>query len=420
MHWFVVDLLHDEQKLLRRSLERLKIRRTFHEGPAETFGDQRCIPLEDDEDYHLHHWSYLWHQDRWKSVRQFSAENHRMYWQYSTYHVVAWSRCTDPQTTKELAGTYRFYAGIIRHNSHEHPLTSSLLACIHQASESSPSWPTASLHAIMQAPFQKAFIRKVTSRRLLPLNEHSTLTPLLKPQPQPHRPATSTTPLIPYYHLPEGAGSIYTFPFQFSTGTALERLWHGRTNFQHTVHAIGTHGCKFCAGVYIRLNGKECFAAHLKAYIHLERWEKGESAWIPTAEQGERLRTMVAAELREYLALQGCDLGHVDRGRSFVVCPDAVYQGKRSTGFYLCQGLRDVFGDLRDTGMAAHGYVVDHLHARRQLLARGPETSKRGYSVEHPSEEYGFTDTDGSSPDGWRYFEEVVFGGKEAGPESYR
>ncbi|MFD7891396.1 short-chain dehydrogenase, partial [Streptomyces albidoflavus] len=31
-----------------------------------------------------------------------------------------------------------------------------------------------------------------------------------------------------------------------------------------------------------------------------------------------------------------------------------------------------------------------------------------------------FTDTDGSSPDGWRYFEEVVFGGKEAGPESYR
>ncbi|WP_030769057.1 SDR family oxidoreductase [Streptomyces albidoflavus] len=36
------------------------------------------------------------------------------------------------------------------------------------------------------------------------------------------------------------------------------------------------------------------------------------------------------------------------------------------------------------------------------------------------AEEYGFTDTDGSSPDGWRYFEEVVFGGKEAGPESYR
>ncbi|GAA0462245.1 SDR family oxidoreductase [Streptomyces sp. NPDC046215] len=33
---------------------------------------------------------------------------------------------------------------------------------------------------------------------------------------------------------------------------------------------------------------------------------------------------------------------------------------------------------------------------------------------------YGFTDADGSRPDCWRYFEDVVFGGKEANVEDYR
>ncbi|MET8676442.1 SDR family oxidoreductase [Streptomyces sp. NPDC004647] len=33
---------------------------------------------------------------------------------------------------------------------------------------------------------------------------------------------------------------------------------------------------------------------------------------------------------------------------------------------------------------------------------------------------YGFTDTDGTRPDAWRYIEEVEFGGKDAGDSAYR
>ncbi|MDH2407162.1 SDR family oxidoreductase [Streptomyces chitinivorans] len=56
-------------------------------------------------------------------------------------------------------------------------------------------------------------------------------------------------------------------------------------------------------------------------------------------------------------------------------------------------------------------------------LACDPDAARwsgRSLSSGQLAIEYGFTDTDGSRPDGWRYFIEVVHGGKEATPEDYR
>jgi len=56
-------------------------------------------------------------------------------------------------------------------------------------------------------------------------------------------------------------------------------------------------------------------------------------------------------------------------------------------------------------------------------LARDPEVARwngRSLSSGQLAQEYGFTDADGSRPDAFRYFAEVVFGGKEADAEEYR
>jgi NAD(P)-dependent dehydrogenase (short-subunit alcohol dehydrogenase family) len=44
----------------------------------------------------------------------------------------------------------------------------------------------------------------------------------------------------------------------------------------------------------------------------------------------------------------------------------------------------------------------------------------RSLSSGELAREYGFTDTDGSQPDAWRYFEEVQYGGKDAPADDYR
>ena len=46
--------------------------------------------------------------------------------------------------------------------------------------------------------------------------------------------------------------------------------------------------------------------------------------------------------------------------------------------------------------------------------------SGRSLSSGQLAKVYDFTDTDGSRPDGFGYFEEVVVGGKAAGPGDYR
>ncbi|MFG2889460.1 SDR family oxidoreductase [Streptomyces sp. NPDC048248] len=56
-------------------------------------------------------------------------------------------------------------------------------------------------------------------------------------------------------------------------------------------------------------------------------------------------------------------------------------------------------------------------------LAADPDKERfsgRSLSSGQLAKVYDFTDTDGSRPDGFGYFEEVVVGGKAAGPEDYR
>ncbi|MGW1887606.1 SDR family oxidoreductase [Streptomyces sp. NPDC001970] len=56
-------------------------------------------------------------------------------------------------------------------------------------------------------------------------------------------------------------------------------------------------------------------------------------------------------------------------------------------------------------------------------LASDPERARwngRSLSSGQLAKEYGFTDVDGSRPDGWAYFEDVVYGGKDGTADDYR
>ncbi|MFG3306263.1 SDR family oxidoreductase [Streptomyces wuyuanensis] len=56
-------------------------------------------------------------------------------------------------------------------------------------------------------------------------------------------------------------------------------------------------------------------------------------------------------------------------------------------------------------------------------LAADPDRARwngRSLSSGQLAKEYGFTDADGSRPDAWAYFEDVVYGGKEGSADDYR
>lgn len=100
-------------------------------------------------------------------------------------------------------------------------------------------------------------------------------------------------------------------------------------------------------------------------------------------------------------------------------------------GFLRSEQMLEVFGvreeNWRD-GVARdpHFAIAESpVYVGRAVaaLAADPDRARwngRSLNSGDLAREYGFTDADGSRPDAWRYFEEVVHGGKEASAEDYR
>ncbi|SHN03426.1 NAD(P)-dependent dehydrogenase, short-chain alcohol dehydrogenase family [Streptomyces yunnanensis] len=100
-------------------------------------------------------------------------------------------------------------------------------------------------------------------------------------------------------------------------------------------------------------------------------------------------------------------------------------------GFLRSEEMLDHFGVTEETWRDAiakepHFAIAESpalIGRAVRALAADPEKARftgRSLSSGQLAREYGFTDTDGSQPDCFRYFEEVVRGGKDAGPEDYR
>ncbi|KJY44068.1 short-chain dehydrogenase [Streptomyces sp. NRRL B-1568] len=102
-----------------------------------------------------------------------------------------------------------------------------------------------------------------------------------------------------------------------------------------------------------------------------------------------------------------------------------------SPGFLRSEEMLDHFGVTEATWRRAvekdpHFAVAESpafIGRAVVALATDPGRARwsgRSVSSGELAEDYGFTDTDGSRPHAFAYFEEVVFGGKEATAEDYR
>ncbi|MEW2437919.1 SDR family oxidoreductase [Streptomyces caniferus] len=100
-------------------------------------------------------------------------------------------------------------------------------------------------------------------------------------------------------------------------------------------------------------------------------------------------------------------------------------------GFLRSEEMLDHFGVTEETWRDAVAQEPHFAIAESPaLIARGVRAlaadpakerwSGRSLSSGQLAKEYDFTDTDGSRPDCFAYFEEVVFGGKDAAADAYR
>ncbi|MFE3324239.1 SDR family oxidoreductase [Streptomyces sp. NPDC059176] len=100
-------------------------------------------------------------------------------------------------------------------------------------------------------------------------------------------------------------------------------------------------------------------------------------------------------------------------------------------GFLRSEQMLDVFGvreeNWRDATVGEPHFAVSespvYLGRAVAAVAADPERARwngRSLSSGGLAKEYGFTDADGSSPDAWGYFLDVVHGGKDAPVDDYR
>ncbi|MGW7365820.1 SDR family oxidoreductase [Streptomyces sp. NPDC054841] len=144
-----------------------------------------------------------------------------------------------------------------------------------------------------------------------------------------------------------------------------------------------------------------------------------------TAESNRRFRENFYYDLTKYAPIRmafalGEDLKSVG-GTAVCVTP----------GFLRSEQMLEIFGVREENWRDAiakqpHFAIAESpLYIGRAVaaLAGDPDRARwngRSLSSGQLAKEYGFTDADGSRPDAWRYFEEVVYGGKDAPVDDYR
>ncbi|MEU0737447.1 hypothetical protein ABZ509_35035, partial [Streptomyces lavendulocolor] len=102
-----------------------------------------------------------------------------------------------------------------------------------------------------------------------------------------------------------------------------------------------------------------------------------------------------------------------------------------SPGYLRSEAMLDIYGVTEENWRDA---VAEHPHfaiaespayVGRAVAALAADPGRhrwngRSLSSGQLAQEYGFTDTDGTRPDGWAYFIDVVHGGKDATADDYR
>jgi hypothetical protein len=110
--------------------------------------------------------------------------------------------------------------------------------------------------------------------------------------------------------------------------------------------AIGTSQCRTCVGVYMQISPTSCFIAHINAAHVRPSWHHSKHATnrynnrIVTEAEGAYVQEEVTRRLRE--ESYRSDWPPVEEiERVWLVCPMMRFQGKKLSGTYIVEGVRD-------------------------------------------------------------------------------
>ncbi|EGP87460.1 uncharacterized protein MYCGRDRAFT_93466 [Zymoseptoria tritici IPO323] len=179
-------------------------------------------------------------------------------------------------------------------------------------------------------------------------------------------------PKVPYLHLDQGQGGLYTFPHDAKAST---------TTNASKLHWIGTSDCYTCVCVYIPLgvdgdNYNQCFVAHIDGHMGPPT---DIMDWIPqTPEEGAALKVYVKERLANELPLpaNGQYTDNLRRKQAIIVCPRPKIHihgngERRTTGGFIVEAIREFFSFEEKDALGthfAHGFVVNPRTNEKEIL----------------------------------------------------
>lgn len=163
-------------------------------------------------------------------------------------------------------------------------------------------------------------------------------------------------------NLPEGKGAILTFSkFANQEADAIPEL------MEH-IQLVGTHDCRTCVGLYIKINETTCLMAHINATSKYRRLRNemapGDRAVFPY--EGEQIYGDVLAMLNLEANLLNWDPTAKAQTKYVVCCPKTVGKARdgrwfKYTGYYVLAAIR-TFLDKTESEFewkSWGGFIVD-------------------------------------------------------------
>ncbi|KAF7187936.1 hypothetical protein HII31_10836 [Pseudocercospora fuligena] len=165
-------------------------------------------------------------------------------------------------------------------------------------------------------------------------------------------------------YLQQGQGGLFTLPIKCET----------KEGHIFNTTKIGTHGCITCVGVYIPIDDKRCFAAHLDGRLELPgRMTEVDMFQVPNDFEIS-CRNAVRWCLDRTFEDTPQDVETIRtrqdlKDRAIIICPWQVVGGQKATGHHFVKALCDFF--LLDEAkvvnkQVSHGFIVDHTDKSTQ------------------------------------------------------
>jgi hypothetical protein len=159
-----------------------------------------------------------------------------------------------------------------------------------------------------------------------------------------------------YLHVKQSHAEIHVLPLKVG---------------EEDVNFVGTHGCRTCLCVYVRLNANTVFIAHMVAHgeepkekeVDFAEWKAEHNVhhdqykweWTSDQTRGLQLKERVMAQLQATLPESTRAVKPIE---AFAVCPALLADGELANGWWMRAAVQEYF-HLEDIEVRrAHGFVA--------------------------------------------------------------